>query len=167
MILAARNPHSGLMSATNLDSMNQANGGVEQSIGRAFLAAHLLTASVENAERAVLEAVASWDPRTDEQETLVRRALYASVARPVSDSSESAGTESARSRLPGELQAVFDLSMDLRRCFVLRILAGISAQVCAQWLQLPPRLVNQYTRAALQYLPVCAQQYASAANYFA
>jgi hypothetical protein len=155
------------MNATNLDSMSKANAGIEQTIGRAFLTAHLLTANVEQAERAVLEAVAAWDPSTDEEETLFQRALYASVVDPVCDASKSGETEPARSRLPAELLAVFDLSIPLRRCFVLRILAGISVQVCARWLQLPPRLVNQYTRAALQYLPVCAQRYASTATHFA
>jgi DNA-directed RNA polymerase specialized sigma24 family protein len=58
----------------------------------------------------------------------------------------------ATSYLPKELKAVLRLAPLLRRCFVLRILAGLPAQACARLLSLHSDMVERYTCDALQSL---------------
>jgi DNA-directed RNA polymerase specialized sigma24 family protein len=115
---------------------------------RAFLAAHLLTANAEQAESAVMEAIASWDPDDDCEEALFERVLNIALRGQPSDV-----PDSPASFLPAELQAVVHLSPQLRRCFVLRILVGLSRQACARLLHWESRQVDQYTSAALKVLP--------------
>jgi DNA-directed RNA polymerase specialized sigma24 family protein len=54
----------------------------------------------------------------------------------------------ARLWLPEELRAVLTLAPPIRRCFVLRSLAGMSAQACARLLGLLPNQVDEYAGAA-------------------
>jgi hypothetical protein len=54
--------------------------------------------------------------------------------------------------LTPELRAVLNLPGDLRRCFVLRILAGFSGQACGLLLRLSVRKVDEYTCLALHRL---------------
>ena len=121
--------------------------GAENIINRALRTAHLLTASMRQAENAVLEAIHSFDPARETEEMLFRHALKAAIQGPdeasASNQPESAGSVPAR-----ELQAVLNLSPNLRRCFVLRILAGLSRQACARLLGLSAHRVDQYTHAA-------------------
>ena len=56
------------------------------------------------------------------------------------------------SYLPNELKAVLRLAPQLRRCFVLRILAGLPAKACARLLCLHSEMVEQYTCDALRCL---------------
>ena len=120
------------------------------TVWRAFRTAHLLTASVDQAERAVLRAIGSFDVETDTDEMLFQRAIRAAVACP------SNLAPSSRALLPAELQSVLDLSHDLRRCFVLRILVGMSRRDCSKLLRLSDRTVNDYTCSALRRLAALA-----------
>ena len=127
---------------------------IKQTIGRAFLAAQLLTAKTEQAESAVVEAMESWDPDDDSEEVLflqvLRSALQAEVECVPSSSND---PDSPISMLPAELKAVLSLPPQLRHCFVARLLVGFSREICARLLHLHSRQVDQYTRAALQRLP--------------
>jgi DNA-directed RNA polymerase specialized sigma24 family protein len=127
---------------------------IKQTIGGAFLAAHLLTAKTEQAESAVVEAMESWDPDDDSEEVLflqvLRSALQADVECVPSSSNDA---DSLNSMLPAELNAVLSLPPQLRHCFVVRMLVGFSREICARLLHLHSRQVDQYTRAALQRLP--------------
>jgi len=127
--------------------------GIEDTISLAFRTAHLLTASVHQAESAVLKAIGSFDPESDSEQTLLRSTMHAAVCS-VERKLQSTPNQPAStgSSVPIELQAVLHLSKDLRRCFVLRILVGMSRQACARLLRLKVRSVDQYTRAALQCL---------------
>jgi DNA-directed RNA polymerase specialized sigma24 family protein len=124
----------------------QPSRDIEQTVSRAFRTAHLLTASIRQAESAVLEAIDSFDPDVDTAESLFQNAILAAVRCP---SSESQSNESFE---PLELQAVLNLSENLRRCFVLRVLVGLSHRSCARLLRLSVGTVNEYTCAALQRL---------------
>jgi DNA-directed RNA polymerase specialized sigma24 family protein len=126
----------------------EAERRIDGTTSRAFLAAHLLTGSAEQAESAVMEAVDSWDPDDDSEEALFERVLNIALRGPISDA-----PDSPASFLPPELQAVLRLSPQLRRCFVLRILAGLSRQVSARLLRVDCRRVDQYTSAAIKVLP--------------
>jgi DNA-directed RNA polymerase specialized sigma24 family protein len=125
---------------------SQPSRDIEQTVTRAFRTAHLLTASTRQAESAVLEAIDSFDPDVDTAESLFQNAILAAVRCP---SSESQSNESFE---PLELQAVLNLSENLRRCFVLRVLLGFSRSACGRLLNMTVATVNEYTCAALQRL---------------
>jgi DNA-directed RNA polymerase specialized sigma24 family protein len=132
---------------------------IKQPIGRAFLAAHLLTASTEQAESAIIEAMESWDPEDDSDEVLFQEVLSSALQADVECvPSSSNDPDSPKSVLPPELKAVLHLPPQLRRCFVLRILVGFSRQICARLLHLPSRQVDEYTHEALQRLPFLAER---------
>ena len=123
-------------------------------ISRAFYAAHLLTGSIQQAERAVLEAIDSFDPHHGNGETLFRNALQAAVQNAITPmlAADTKSSEAVGVCLPAELQAVLDLAPDLRRCFVLRALVGLSRRASALILRLSARRVDEYTCAALRCL---------------
>ena len=146
-------------------SRHKVNRSVEQTISKAFLTAHLLTGSIEQAESAVRDALASWDRDKDNLEDLFQAVLDAAVRRQDSGAPSSKEPESAGSHLPSELQTVLALSVELRRCFVLRMLAGLSVAMCARLLQLHPRRVKQYTCAALKRLPSRGERSPFAISY--
>jgi len=141
---------------------------IERTICRAFRTAHLLTADVHQAEIAVLKAIDLFEPEVDTEETLFRHTMHAAVLTPTEPMPRAAShrseptepmpraashrSEPTDSFVPVELQAVLNLSRDLRYCFVLRVLAGWSQLACARLLGLQGRSVDRYTWAALQCL---------------
>jgi DNA-directed RNA polymerase specialized sigma24 family protein len=129
-------------------------GAVEYTISRAFLAAYLLTASIQQAEGAVLGAIDSFDPDRDSKETLFRHAVHAAVERPMQRLLPSVSCRSGSNgwRLPIELQAVLDLADAFRRCFVLRALAGFSREACGRLLGVRASTVDRLTSSALKRL---------------
>jgi DNA-directed RNA polymerase specialized sigma24 family protein len=135
------------------DSIDEAQAGLEQTISRAFRAAHLLTGGEEQAEIAVARALDSWDPDDNDEQGLFELALTAALHGHVPSLQEPAG-----SRLPVELRAVLRLPWELRRCFVLRTLVGWPREMCARLLDLSIQQVDDYTSAALRQLPVLVEQ---------
>ena len=129
-----------------------ATRSVENTVSRALLTAYLLTASVEQAETAVEAALASWDGDNGSEEGLFQAVLSAAVRSQVGGTTSLEKPDSARVFLPSELRTVLDLSWQLRRCFVLRMLVGLSVQMSARLLDLHPRHVRRYTCEALQRL---------------
>ena len=59
----------------NGTKMGERQCGIETTISLAFRTAHLLTASVHQAESAVLKAIESFDPDGDSEETLFQLSL--------------------------------------------------------------------------------------------
>jgi hypothetical protein len=125
---------------------------IELAVRKAFNAAHLLTTSMQAAECAVLEAIDVFDPDSDSEESLVRAAIQAAVCKEPRPASTSEQTKSGGSFVPVELHAVLRLSHDLRSCFVLRLLVGLSPQACAGLLRLNGADVERYACAAVQRL---------------
>jgi len=123
-------------------------------IDRAFLAAHLLTGSLEQAESAVLEAIASWTPSAGE-DALLERVLHAAV-RGTAEDAHSPANDAPGTYLPAALQAVLRLEPLPRHCYVLRVLVGLPRQVCASLLRLSFERLDHFTCAALKCLPVVA-----------
>ena len=76
---------------------------LERAVGMALRTAHLLTASIQQAERAVLEAIDAFDPDRHTGEALFRKAIRAAIQFP---SSQSTSVESFE---PLELRAVLGL----------------------------------------------------------
>lgn len=131
----------------------QSRRDVDHEIKRAFLAAHLLTANTEQAERAVLEAIDQRHSAEQTEDAFFARMVTAAIRTQAGyESSSVDNPEPDEWLLPTELEAVLDLSPPLRRCFVLRMLAGLSRDVCARLLRLNVRTVDQYTAAALECL---------------
>jgi len=128
-------------------------GRVQDAVGRAFLTAHLLTGNAVGAENAVMEALGSWDPGEESADVLLERAV-SKAATQLDMGCATPDPQQPRWGVPTELQAVLRLPARLRHCYVLRILAGFSRESCAQMLDLHCQQVDQYTRAAMQCLPL-------------
>src|SRR5260370_9550538 len=127
---------------------------LQRTVIMAFRAAYLLTASIQQAEAAVLAAIDRFDPDRDTKEILLQNAIRAAVQCPSTQS------QSAEALPLPELQAVLSLPATLRRCFVLRVLVGLSRSACAGLLRFSVGDVNGYTCSALQ-----AQAGFDVANY--
>jgi hypothetical protein len=105
---------------------NQQHAG----INRAFLAAYLLTGGAEQAERAMMEAIALWSPGQSDNE-LFELVLPAAVEGTAGDVEEIPnGADSPDTPLPAELQAVLRLAPQLRQCYVWRVLVGLPRLAC-------------------------------------
>ena len=115
-------------------------------VARSFRTAYLLTNSAEEAESAVLAGIESWNPDGESDEALFHKVMYAAAHR--RHQWEPPVRTEARLWLPEELRVVLTLAPPIRRCFVLRNLAGMSAQVCARLLDLLPNQVDEFTGAA-------------------
>jgi DNA-directed RNA polymerase specialized sigma24 family protein len=123
------------------------------ALGHAFLTAMLLTQSPARAEDAVREAILSWNPDEAGDAALVHGTVQASL----NNGRESASTRQedvaeASALLPVELREILKLSRPSRNCLVLRILAGMSRDVCARLLQLSICEVDDHTSNALYQL---------------
>jgi DNA-directed RNA polymerase specialized sigma24 family protein len=129
---------------------SKAGQEVVRLLDRAFLTAHLLTGSFQQAEEAALDAIDSWRPEEEPEEVLHQNVLDAAARAPVEPNPGNPGPSG--SCLPDELNAILRLAPQLRRCFVLRILAGLPAKACARLLGLHSDLVDRYTCDALQCL---------------
>jgi len=136
-----------MTSAAMCAETREGRRATDHGIGKAFLTAHLLTANRKQAENAVLEAILHWDLDQGTEEAFLHRVAHAAIR--AQDECESSGADC----LPLELQAVLDLSPRQRRCFVLRVLVGLSRQACARLLHLDIFHVDRYTCEALKYLP--------------
>lgn len=142
---------------------NQQHVGID----RAFLAAHLLTGSAEQAERAMMEAIALWGPDQSDNE-LFEQVLLAAVRGTVEDVHSIANkVDLPGADFPAELQAVLRLAPKLRQCYVLRVLVRLPREACASLLHLSSHQVDQYMCAALKCLPVLATPLCAAAAQYA
>ena len=140
----------------------EARRRMEGTVTKTLVAAYLLTASTQQAQCAVTAALDAWDAENGCVELLLKGVLTEAVA--LSDavmSNEELQALSDKSgsievQLPAELRPVLGLPTLLRRCYVLRILIGLSHRTCAELLQLERRQVQQYTCAALRLMPALA-----------
>jgi len=126
--------------------------GNELLIDRAFLTAHLLTASIQQAEDAASNAIDAWNPDEESEETLFQNILLDAAARTSVEPAPDSNPGASGSYLPKELKAILRLTPQLRRCFVLRMLVGLPSELCARLLQLHPDRVDQYLCAAFECL---------------
>jgi hypothetical protein len=127
---------------------------IEHAVARAFHTVLLLTASRQKAENAVSTAIDSFEPGIVSGETLLRNSLESAIGNSAGNPAADAPDASAppEPHVPAELKSVLKLPENLRCCFVLRILAGMSRETCARLLGLNSCSVDTYTCAALQSL---------------
>ena len=128
------------------------NRSVREILCRAFVTSLLLTGSSGNAEAAVMRAIEAWKPEETSEDALLSATLQFSVD-PHTDDSEADSRDSAASRLPRELRGILRLSTLSRHSLVLRVLAGLPRQVCAELLNLDASLMDHYTHIGLYQLP--------------
>jgi hypothetical protein len=137
-------------SMDDISATPKAGQSISRLLERAFLTAHLFTGSLQKAEEVTLGAIDAWKPDEEPEEKLFQNVLEAAARTQVE--ANPSDPEPSSSYLPNELKAVLQLAPQLRHCFVLRILAGLSAKVCARLLCLHADMVECYTLDALQCL---------------
>jgi hypothetical protein len=117
-----------------------------QDYTRLFVTALLITGSVVEAEGAIEQSVGllDLDEAPGPQNILIAVVRAVLACRIVSTADRSCA-----SLLPSELRTVLGLDADLRRCFVLRRLAGFSTAQTAGLLRLGASDVEAFTRAAI------------------
>ena len=120
----------------------------ELQVRDAFLAALMLTGTIEAAEQSVSGAIATLGCGAAGDELLV---ATAKCAIQIPDGCLP-GTE-IPSSLPAELRRLFLLSSVGRKCFVLRILMGLSVEVTSGILNLQKDEVDEALCRALSDLP--------------
>jgi hypothetical protein len=113
-----------------------------------------LTGTAEQAQSAAMEAITSWDADNETDDALYTKVVEAAARAEILSNAlpPSELDAAASSHLPEELLAVLKLEPIIRRCFVLRILVGLSVEACAGLLQLRAHRVNQYTCVGLETL---------------
>ena len=121
----------------------------DNSLGKAFIAALLLTGSMEQAETAVLEGIRFLDPDDEPGEALLSHTVSAAFETRPERLVSPGGLERSSAVLPRELHSVMRLSPDIRHCFVLRVLVGWSRELCARLLRLEIRQIDERTRIAM------------------
>jgi DNA-directed RNA polymerase specialized sigma24 family protein len=108
---------------------------------RTFITALLLSGNTAGAEDAVLDGIGSSGSRENSRDELldgaVRRALQQEESGDVA------------SWLPPELQRVLLLPRQLRQCFVLRVLIGLTGERCASLLGMDVKSVENATLLAI------------------
>jgi hypothetical protein len=124
------------------------------TLSKAFVTALLLTGSVELAESAVSENAMLLDCDEPSVEALLQGVAESSIPpRGQNTVPRQTELERASSLLPFELRRVLHLAPDLRNCFVLRVLGGLSREVCARVLQLDIHQIDNDTCSAMLALP--------------
>jgi hypothetical protein len=122
-----------------------------ETIENAFIVGLLLTGSIEQAERAIVDSV-----HCSETEDVCGQRVFRRVVQWAVDPQEQRSCrvidEASVRILPFELGCVLHLPPDLRHCYVLRILVGLSPKVCAWLLHTDVEQISQRTQSAVNGL---------------
>src|ERR1700751_5310094 len=98
---------------------------ISSAVHREFVTALLLAGTTKTAEAAVLDGIGACEDLSH------RGLLIEAVKSTIRRRMKSVDTPDALALLPPELRRLFMLRPLLRDCFVLRILVGLSPEVCA------------------------------------
>jgi hypothetical protein len=121
---------------------------MSQAIDIAFRAALLLTGAMKTAEAAVMQGIGAC-------EDLSPRGILVEASRSaVQRCTKSLGGPCEVESLPSELRRLFMLQPLPRQCFVLRILVGLTPEVCAELLEVAVTEFEGALYAALIELPL-------------
>jgi hypothetical protein len=143
---------SEFMIATSMFSAMPLDTGVVLS--RAFWISLLLTSQAKLAENAVLEAICCSESSSASDDVCLTAALKAAL-RETEEVIECGHAELLL--LPPELQRVLFLPVRLRHCFVLRVLAGLSLEICSQLLRMDIDQITGATAEAARQLVLVPQ----------
>ena len=129
-----------------------------RELNRAFTLAVFLTGSIKSAEAAVLRAICALEAGDVHGDGLVSGTVEACVHIQRGLAARADGEMVIyRAALPVELQRVLQLPLEMRQCFVLRNLVGLSLKASAGLLDLEPQEVTARTSAAMRDLAVIAE----------
>jgi len=118
------------------------------AVDMAFRTALLLAGNTKTAETAVMDGI-------DACEDLSHRGLLIEAVRStIRRRTKSAAATDALDPLPPELRRLYMLQPLSRDCFVLRILVGLSPEVCAELLDISITEFEDAVYAALNQLPL-------------
>jgi hypothetical protein len=122
-----------------------------ETIENAFIVGLLLTGSIKQAERAIVDSIHCSETEDICGQRVFRRVIQWAVDPQEQRSCRVIDRASVRI-LPFELGCVLHLPPDLRHCYVLRILVGLSRDVCAWLLHTDVELIGQRTQSAVNGL---------------
>jgi len=120
-----------------------------EALHKAFWIALLLTGSFEAAEAAVLDGIAVLEPDHISGDNLLLATAKSAIQRCTEFLEQSGGL----SLLPLELRRLFRLAPNHRECFALRILIGLTSELCSGILHLSINEVDDALYTALRELP--------------
>jgi len=123
-----------------------------EALGRTFITALLLTGSAERAEAAVFEGIQVMERGKVSDETLLLQGTMSASIAARANGPRAEEQEYASSLLPVELRRVLRLLPDFRRGFVLRVLVGLSREVCARMLQTEIQHIDELVYVAARAL---------------
>jgi hypothetical protein len=122
-----------------------------ETIENAFIVGLLLTGGIEQAERAIVDSIHCSETEDVCGQRVFRRVIQWAVD-PQEQRSCRVIDEASVRILPFELGCVLHLPPDLRHCYVLRILVGLSREVCAWLLHTDVEQISQRTQSAVNSL---------------
>ena len=121
---------------------------IPSALDMAFRAALLLAGNTKTAEASVMDGICACEDLS--HRGLVIEAVRSTLRR----RTKSADASDALELLPPELRRLFMLQPLSRDCFVLRILVGLSPEVCAELLDVSITELEDAVCAALNQLPL-------------
>ena len=121
---------------------------IPSALDMAFRTALLLAGDTKTAEASVMDGIAACEDLS--HGGLLIEAVTSTIRR----RTKSADAPYALKLLPPELRRLFMLQPLLRNCFVLRILVGLSPEVCAELLDVSITELEDAVCAALNQLPL-------------
>ena len=124
-------------------------GEMVKALPNAFCIALLLAGKVEAAEAALLDGIAALELDRISGDSLLLATGKSAIHRRIEIPEQSEGL----SILPPELRRLFLLAPNYRDCFVLRILIGLTPELCSGILHLSIHEVDDALYRALQELP--------------
>jgi DNA-directed RNA polymerase specialized sigma24 family protein len=120
---------------------------IPSALDMAFRTALLLAGNTKTAEASVMDGISTCEDLSH------RGLLIEAVRSTIRRRTKSADAPDALELLPPELRRLFMLQPLSRDCFVLRILAGLSPEVCAELLGVSVTELEDAVCAALNQLP--------------
>ena len=120
---------------------------IPSGLDTAFRTALLLAGTTKTAEASVMDGIGACEDLSH------RGLLIEAVRSTIRRRTKSADALDALELLPPELRRLFRLQPLSRDCFVLRILAGLSPEVCAELLDVSVTELEDAVCAALNQLP--------------
>ena len=121
---------------------------IPSALDMAFRTALLLAGNTKTAEASVMDGIGACEDLSH------RGLLIEAVRSTIRRRTKSADAPDALKLLPAELRRLFMLPPLLRDCFVLRILVGLSPDVCAELLDVSVTELEDAVWAALNQLPL-------------
>ena len=129
------------------------------ALDMAFRTAVLLTGATKSAEVAVIHGISACE------ELSPHGLLTEAVRSAVRLQASSANGPDEVECLPPELRRLFMLQPLSRHCFVLRVLVGLSPEVCAELLEVSVTELENAVYRALTQLPLLCSQRAQPIRY--